>query len=378
MSSHDTGQGGPAPSTSRSAAGNPPDQTQISEVDADGVLAIGHLPLVRWISPSKFVLDSIHGESLLDKLGSVPNAEKQRWKGFYCYAVPFTNFAFVTNLSKEVFLELLHLFFARSDPSQVGDENQWLAHNSHDRGAVKARLARVQNAHIKVDSHFLENFGFFAVQQVSELIPSGRILGGYFWFGMRAPFEPFWANVSATLDFDDVIYGNVHLAVHVASTSPARIVSLDRPQLGEFGAKNTDWFHSLGLVNGGNATFNKGSGLCNRMQADLHTSVAKVRAYNPLLMHCRAPDLRVFRGPLAALAVLGASSSFEPNGPFRKLVSDCTRWLNSVDPTLRRLADQGSSFSFLEQPLSVQKCRGEGGTLSPLPRGEITCWGVPK
>ncbi len=135
---------------------------------------------------------------------------------------------------------------------------------------------------------------------------------------------------------DLLISSFIHLGVEVYSDA-REIVSLHADVKREFGTRNSNWFHPLGLVDGVNVTAKLGSKLVESLQTLLHRHVEQVRVYQPELMHCRTDDLRLQRAACAATVLV--------SGRWCSLASTKI-WIDCISAGLYGVCRQGSVLRF--------------------------------
>lgn len=319
------------------AQGNNNVRATLSEADVDGVVAVGPLPFMKWIEPSYLDLSKLDADPLMGKVRSVHNIGNQ-WLDFKCLPVRGTGFWFVTDMSVGEFKDTFLDFFAHSLPRNVGNENQWLAFGCSTRLSVSNRMAEANKYTVRVDTDFLCEFA----RWVNPRLRNGpfEIRGGYFKFGMKAPFDMYWPMLQKSFEFDDLYFGNIHVAAEVRGTGDKSLVVLNRNTLkAEYGNHQVQWFHACGILDGGAAIFKSGSLLLAEQARATRLSMSRLRVYNPKPMHCRSADLRTNRAMVAARTCLGGGSMSA--GPFHPLFGKADQWVNAVTSVFEDLLASG-------------------------------------
>jgi hypothetical protein len=335
----------------------------VSEVDVDGIIAIGKLPLVRCLDKGSIDLNDLKLFPITDKLKSASINTKIKYgmkSTLYIGNAGGIPYFIVTALSaQDLQLHLLQ-FIAQSKVSDIGFVNGWLSIGIDTVADLRDRIATSNCSTVVVNVQFLKCFSNWLLQfhrNDSELVQ-----GGLFWFGMRMPEAIFFSNFKNNVCREQLMESHVHLAIEIRNSSDVPCIVTLNPELrAEFPGDGTQWFHPLGLSDGVNITSKPPSKLVLFHQKLLLREINSIRIYQPELMHCRTPEIRLQRAVCAAAAVIGGS--WVQSGFYKDKCQSVCRWAHCIETGLYGVYCHGSALR-VEYSLPLRPDLGPLDTLA--------------
>ena len=344
----------------------PEPEVNTGPVDVDGLIAIGSLPLVKW-------LDNGHGSLNLSKMAAIPianNLSSARREDFTRFrdfrGIPFAtcmgyHFQWITNVSASTVRQTVEQFLAEATPQQVGLRNAWCKpfqdgnSATNAQAAVRSCMEAVGNTTVYVDTCFMRHFNNWLANKNENLDQPIEILGAIFQFGQLMPLAALRPLVMQLDNPAGLQVFIIHLGQHLTHENKAKFITLGEGFKRTFvGKKKGQYYHPLGMVNGYCAILERASALNQSLSNASGFDVYKVRCYIPELKNCRAPHTRQKNDRAMVLAAkfiqlasppeTHLTSNTATNGPFQAAVQRSNLWTRAVAAGLHQIQEQGAQL----------------------------------
>ncbi len=297
------------------------------EMDVDGIVVLGHLPLVSSICNAKINLKNIKAIQFNVKSLSVNDYDGM--SAFHIGYVSGMPYSFVTNFSHQELIDFLFQFLGDINLiDQIGTENGWCLVKGTSREQITSVMDSCKCHALVVTLSFLENFSLWAN---THLPAEKQLYGAVVWYGFKMRLDNFIdSHFVDRFNLDQVRHSNIHIGIELVKEG--HFLGL-WPRINVQGSHK---YHPLGLKNLMDVNIKTPKTLATLFEPVMQSfEVTEVRAYHPTLMHSRPHTFRTVdvRGLLSAAFMVGKGALVDGN-PYRKLKCaraqlKCCHWLLS-------------------------------------------------
>ena len=319
-------------------------EVELSGVDVDGIIVIGDLPLVRWLDKGSIDLNDMQLTPIKGKLRSASDEDKRIYDDRYTLYIGTSGgmpYHLVTSLPPTDLQQLLMQYVARSTVGDLGFVNGWMAIGTGNVASLREKMALGNCSKLQVTTKFLDNFSNWLHRQRPDDEPA--VLGGIFWFGMRYAVRDFLPMFQQCVSIESIRTSHIHLAVELKSRSRyPSIVTLNALLKKEFHSSkgDTQWYHPIGIIDGVNCTSKHPSPLVRYHEQQMTRNITSIRMYQPELMHCRTPELRMQRAACAVAAMVGGPKVVR--GAYASHCRNAQQWVDCIESGLYGVVRHGS------------------------------------
>ena len=302
-------------------------QLLLTNGDIDGVIAIGHLPLVNQLHNANYNFKNPKKDSQLNGLVSLP--EHDQYTGFTLYPVGWAgelHYSLLTNMSQgQLEIQLLTFIYESNSREQVGIRNAWLFNddpNINPDNYIAGKLLQLRSAGstntITITPDFLTNFRNGNYHRVGT---DQIIYGAVVEMGQKMPLQQALGQCAA-IDQTLVEHSVVHFGYEFGQEG--HILHLNYKDCSDVfnGWASAKIFHPLGNHNSCTVEFPPNHTAThhlkyllkqgqNEQHSDSLDGVTEVRIYIPELKNVRPVTLRHgyhSKGMIGALSVFSELS----------------------------------------------------------------------
>ena len=317
------------------------------ELDVDGVVAIGSLPLVKPSSLStkpKININNI--KPAYFNLNSLGDARKD-YENLHSYHVGYVGgmpYNWLTDLDPRQLKDLILDFLADHQPEHLGMENHWVkSWGNGEHNDILHAMNLANSFDVIVTPAFLTHFSNY----VSQI----RVFGAITWYGCKQDLAAFTSSLDH-INQDQVLVSCIHVGLELKK--PGYLLGIRQAP-----SHTNNKYHPLGLDYFTNFSNDSEGALVNFGLEDLveDFGLTTLRVYHPQLAHTRPSYLRLKednRGIIAASAMLG-SGALVQGGAYKKLAEQAAHLKACLKGALnyRSLSDSTLRLEFVIKDIFV-------------------------